>query len=268
MKIQQIHFLAIFGLLSLLILSFSMQSVQGDSDNTKDDGEVAVDEQEKEEKEEDEELEDDSDEPDIEAMSIDGQTIHFGIPGEDDEFHNQHIPEEFKCDACYILVRKFREAFDKANKKRPSLQKNLPESEIIDLLEDVCSSEWMDVGVKEVNGQPRLSGPGMAIENEPGIMQGGGKWPYRASASKKSFIILDPLAAPCLGRLPRNMHGCTSRSRMHALCMDILGEIDEERIYSHYLKGDMDTRICMMDYNVCVKRLSKPKVARPKKVEL
>lgn len=234
MKIQQIHFLAIFGLLSLLILSFSMQSVQGDSDNTKDDGEVAVDDQEKEEKEEDEELEDDSDEPDIEAMSIDGQTIHFGIPGEDDEFHNQHIPEEFKCDACYILVRKFREAFDKANKKRPSLQKNLPESEIIDLLEDVCSSEWMDVGVKEVNGQPRLSGPGMAIENEPGIMQGGGKWPYR----------------------------------MHALCMDILGEIDEERIYSHYLKGDMDTRICMMDYNVCVKRLSKPKVAKPKKVEL
>lgn len=62
----------------------------------------------------------------------------------------------------------------------------------------------------------------------------------------------------------------TPYCRMHALCMDILGEVGEETIYAHYLKGDMDTRVCMMDYNVCVKQLSKqkPKVAKPKKEEL
>ena len=34
-------------------------------------------------------------------------------------------------------------------------------------------------GLKTYNGENRLSGPGLEAADEPGMMQGGGRWPYR-----------------------------------------------------------------------------------------
>ena len=34
-------------------------------------------------------------------------------------------------------------------------------------------------GLKTYNGENRLSGPGTDAVDEPGMMQGGGRWPYR-----------------------------------------------------------------------------------------
>ena len=34
-------------------------------------------------------------------------------------------------------------------------------------------------GMKEVNKQKRLSGPGMETADTPGVTAGGGKWPSR-----------------------------------------------------------------------------------------
>lgn len=43
------------------------------------------------------------------------------------------------------------------------------------------------VGVKEIKGVKRLSGPGMAIQDAPGVMQGGGKWPFRYERLKEGW---------------------------------------------------------------------------------
>lgn len=50
-----------------------------------------------------EEFEDD--EEDLTGMDVNGETIFFGIPEDDDEFHSMHIPQELKCDACKILAK-------------------------------------------------------------------------------------------------------------------------------------------------------------------
>ncbi|XP_071828745.1 marginal zone B- and B1-cell-specific protein-like [Apostichopus japonicus] len=158
------------------------------------------------------------DEEDLTGMDVNGETIFFGIPEDDDEFHSMHIPQELKCDACKILAKQFKTAFDKANEKRPSLKKKLPESIIIDILEEECNSEFLSVGVKEIKGVKRLSGPGMPAENAVGVMQGGGKWPYR----------------------------------MKALCSDIVGEVEEDEIYGLYLEGKLETHLCLAKYKSCV----------------
>ncbi|XP_002737512.1 marginal zone B- and B1-cell-specific protein-like [Saccoglossus kowalevskii] len=96
----------------------------------------------------------------------------------DEEAHSLHLPTALKCDACRILAYSIRESFDEAHRKRPSL-KRLPESDLIDILENKCDQQWENVGVKEIEGVKRLSGPGLETSEVPGIMQGGGKWPYR-----------------------------------------------------------------------------------------
>ena len=34
-------------------------------------------------------------------------------------------------------------------------------------------------GIKEIKGVRRLSGEGLETKDVPGVMQGGGKWPFR-----------------------------------------------------------------------------------------
>ncbi|XP_077999365.1 marginal zone B- and B1-cell-specific protein-like [Glandiceps talaboti] len=105
----------------------------------------------------------------------------------DEEAHSQHLPPELKCDACRILAYTMKEKFDAAHKKRPSLKK-LPESEVIDMLETVCNAEWENIGLKEIDGVKRLSGPGLDTKDVPGVMQGGGKWPHRINQQCGYFV--------------------------------------------------------------------------------
>jgi len=44
------------------------------------------------------------------------------------------------------------------------------------MIELVCILSY---GLKQMGGINRLSGPGTEAEEEPGMMQGGGKWPNR-----------------------------------------------------------------------------------------
>nr|XP_054773111.1 marginal zone B- and B1-cell-specific protein-like [Lytechinus pictus] len=148
-------------------------------------------------------------------------TINFSTPDLDDEdHHSPHLPSSLKCDACHILTHMMTERLDKANEKRPSLKKKLPESEIIDIFEELCSDEFHNVGVKEINGKKRLSGPGSKIQDTPGIMQGGGKWPFR----------------------------------MLQMCQSYLGDYEEEELYGFYLKGKLDKRLCYGPDGVCTKK--------------
>lgn len=198
--------------LTLLLVGMTLPSAVADeTEETVD----AVDEEVEDYPEEEELGEFESD---IESMSINGQTLSFGIPGDDDDFHSNLIPDDMKCDACKILAKQFTSAFDKENNKRPSLKKKLSESTIIDILEGECESEFKNVGVKEIKGVKRLSGPGMAIQDAPGVMQGGGKWPFR----------------------------------MQSLCSDIVGEVGDEEIYELYLKGKLESHLCLTKYKSCV----------------
>ncbi|XP_070544672.1 marginal zone B- and B1-cell-specific protein-like [Ptychodera flava] len=94
----------------------------------------------------------------------------------DEEAYSLHLPQELKCDACRIVAYTMKERFDAAHKKRPSL-KVLPESEILDILDEICTDKWENIGLKEIEGVKRLSGPGLETKDVPGVMQGGGKWP-------------------------------------------------------------------------------------------
>lgn len=131
-------------------------------------------------------------------------TLSFKPPALDDEdAHSLHMPQNLKCDACCVVAYQLQTKFSQAHKKRPSL-KVLPESIIYDITESICESKFDKYGIKDVNGQKRLSGPGLETADVPGIMQGGGKWP----------------------------------NRLREMCAMYIGEIGEEEIYEAYRKED------------------------------
>lgn len=80
------------------------------------------------------------------------------------------------------FYRVFHYLFQKEIAKYPSVKKHkkeLSEDRIDDILENICNDEWTQYGIKEVDGINRLSGPGFETNDIPGVMQGGGKWPFR-----------------------------------------------------------------------------------------
>lgn len=142
------------------------------------------------------------------TQSEDGKsgTISFSPPTlNDEEAHSKHIPTHLKCDACTVIAYKIRKAFDKEHAKRKSV-KQLPESDIIRIVEEVCWDKFEQYGIKEVNKIKRLSGPGLETEEVPGVMQGGGKWPERLSR----------------------------------FCHSYNEELEDTNIYTHYLQNKKD----------------------------
>ncbi|OWF42206.1 marginal zone B- and B1-cell-specific protein-like [Mizuhopecten yessoensis] len=138
-------------------------------------------------------------------------TLSFKTPTLDDEdTHSLHMPHELKCDGCRVVAYQLQTKFSEAHKKRPSL-KVLPESQIYDITESICESKFDKYGIKEVDGQKRLSGPGLETADIPGIMQGGGRWP----------------------------------NRLRETCSMYMGEIGEEEVYEAYLKEkDLEKYLC------------------------
>ncbi|XP_067937398.1 marginal zone B- and B1-cell-specific protein-like [Watersipora subatra] len=122
----------------------------------------------------------------------------------DEEAHSTRLPSNLKCDGCTaiafqlsVLIQAFHTSkFAKKGKKAP-------ESDIIDLVEKICDKQVFDsYGVKPMHGVNRLSGPGLEAAEEPGMMQGGGRWPHRLSM----------------------------------MCGEIVGEADEYEIYEYILE--------------------------------
>ncbi|XP_066304012.1 marginal zone B- and B1-cell-specific protein-like [Branchiostoma lanceolatum] len=113
-------------------------------------------------------------------------SIKFSGPDvNSEESESMHMPDYLKCDACRIIAYQFTEKLKKVTKKRT---KPLSESEIIDTFEEVCESSWDDYGIKEVDGLKRLSGAGLETKDVPGVMQGGGKWPFRLKEMCYSYV--------------------------------------------------------------------------------
>ncbi|XP_041363243.1 marginal zone B- and B1-cell-specific protein-like [Gigantopelta aegis] len=124
--------------------------------------------------------------------------------GEEDA-HSPFLPDSLRCDACRIIAHMLYIRFDKQHNKMKSLIEKvgrLRESDVMDIIDSVCEDSFESIGVKEVNGRKRLSGPGLETKDIPGVMQGGGKWPYR----------------------------------LRSMCGTYTGDVGEEEIYSAYLE--------------------------------
>ena len=120
------------------------------------------------------------------------------ILSSEEEF-SQHLPDHLKCDACTAVAYKLTQALQKAETNRHG--KQLMESDYLDLMENVCEEDnFNNYGLKQVEGENRLSGPGLHASKVPGILMGGGKWPYFLSVK----------------------------------CSEFLGEVGEDEIYSAY----------------------------------
>ena len=112
-------------------------------------------------------------------------TLEFKQPELDsEEGGEQNMPLRHRCDACRIIGLTMQNAFDAKVNLYPSIRdgkKELSESQIDEILEDVCDKlkTWDGVGMKVIHGVQRLSAPGFETEQVPGITQGGMKWPWR-----------------------------------------------------------------------------------------
>ncbi|XP_013421294.1 marginal zone B- and B1-cell-specific protein [Lingula anatina] len=146
--------------------------------------------------------------------NMEGGSISFETPTLDDEdTYSPFMPADLKCDACRIIAAKFNERFDKEHKNRKSLKKggSLPESDVIDIVDQICTDPFENVGVKEINGVRRMSAPGFETADAPGVMQGGGRWP----------------------------------GRMREMCSAYVGELGEDELYDRWKKkSDIENYLC------------------------
>uniref|UniRef100_A0A914VF73 Uncharacterized protein n=2 Tax=Plectus sambesii TaxID=2011161 RepID=A0A914VF73_9BILA len=105
-------------------------------------------------------------------------TISMSPPNlNDEETESVHMPSYLKCDACQIIANLFIKGFANAEKKFKD-DKMLTESEVINVVDSVCNSQFEGYGITEIEGRKRLKGPDFNFD-VPGISQSGGKWPFR-----------------------------------------------------------------------------------------
>ncbi|NWX28368.1 MZB1 protein, partial [Notiomystis cincta] len=135
-----------------------------------------------------------------------------------------HMPGSLRCDACHAIASQIEEQLSKAERKVS--KKVLKESDYIEVLERTCSQEWESYGVLELDGEKRLSGPGLPRQQLLSVMVTGGPWP----------------------------------SRLSKLCHGYVGEQGEAQIYEAHRRGPTALRqlLCHGDKGPCAGRKDRP----------
>ncbi|NXK97843.1 MZB1 protein, partial [Formicarius rufipectus] len=90
-----------------------------------------------------------------------------------------HMPESLLCDACQAIAFQIEEQLSRAERKVG--RKALKESDYVEVLERSCSQGWESYGVHELDGEKRLTGPGLPRQEPMSVMVSGGLWPVRLS---------------------------------------------------------------------------------------
>ncbi|XP_030360676.1 marginal zone B- and B1-cell-specific protein [Strigops habroptila] len=90
-----------------------------------------------------------------------------------------HMPESLRCDACHAIAFQIEEQLSRAEGKVG--KKVLSESDYMEVLERSCSQGWESYGVQELDGEKRLAGPGLPVQEPMSVMVTGGPWPGRLS---------------------------------------------------------------------------------------
>ncbi|NXP40573.1 MZB1 protein, partial [Leiothrix lutea] len=135
-----------------------------------------------------------------------------------------HMPESLRCDACHAIAFQIEEHLRKAEGKVG--KKALKESDYLEVLERSCSQDWESYGVLELDGEKRLSGPGLPRQQPLSVMVSGGPWPNRLSK----------------------------------LCHGYVGEQGEAQIYTAHRRGPAALRqlLCHGDKGPCAGRKDRP----------
>ncbi|NXE42694.1 MZB1 protein, partial [Ptilorrhoa leucosticta] len=135
-----------------------------------------------------------------------------------------HMPESLHCDACHAIAFQIEEQLRKAEGKVG--KKALKESDYMEVLERSCSQDWESYGVLELDGEKRLSGPGLPRQQSLSVMVSGGPWP----------------------------------SRLSKLCHGYVGEQGEAQIYGAHRRGPAALRqlLCHGDKGPCAGRKDRP----------
>uniref|UniRef100_A0A8B9CY32 Marginal zone B and B1 cell specific protein n=1 Tax=Anser brachyrhynchus TaxID=132585 RepID=A0A8B9CY32_9AVES len=108
-----------------------------------------------------------------------------------EELHSPHMPESLRCDACYAIA--FQVALlaaaegGKRGRNVGLGRKALRESDYVEVLERSCLQSW-DYGVQELNGEKRLTGPGLQSQQPLSVTMTGGPWPSRLAKMCHSFV--------------------------------------------------------------------------------
>ncbi|KAM4653198.1 marginal zone B- and B1-cell-specific protein [Amazona ochrocephala] len=128
-----------------------------------------------------------------------------------------HMPESLRCDACHAIAFQIEEQLSRAEGKVG--KKVLRESDYMEVLERSCSQGWESYGVQELDGQKRLAGPGLPMQEPMSVMVTGGTWP----------------------------------SRLSKLCHGAVGERGEARVYGAHRRGPAALRelLCHGDKGPC-----------------
>ncbi|CAE8605823.1 unnamed protein product, partial [Polarella glacialis] len=89
------------------------------------------------------------------------QTLKIEAPTmtEEDQY-GYNMPDRYKCDSCRAVMYHVDEEF---RKKQPA-SRRLKSWEYTDILDDTCKTAFQGYGIKLVNGQNVLSGPGIKEE--------------------------------------------------------------------------------------------------------
>ncbi|KAH9492774.1 Marginal zone B- and B1-cell-specific protein [Bulinus truncatus] len=112
-----------------------------------------------------------------------------------------HMPAKYRCDACLAVGYQFQKQFYLEEMRRSKRGVPLTESQIIDLVDKLCSKGFQRYGAKTVDNRPRLSGEGLKAYYEYGMTGIGPGW----------------------------------IQRMQGLCQEVVGLLEEETIYEMYL---------------------------------
>uniref|UniRef100_A0A8C5X9V1 Marginal zone B and B1 cell specific protein n=1 Tax=Malurus cyaneus samueli TaxID=2593467 RepID=A0A8C5X9V1_9PASS len=105
-----------------------------------------------------------------------------------------HMPGSLLCDACHAIAFQVGTGETASQKRgenpcgmlRPGGM--LSESDYIEVLERSCSQDWESYGVLELDGEKRLSGPGLPSQQPLSVMVSGGLWPSRLSKMCHGYV--------------------------------------------------------------------------------
>lgn len=124
-------------------------------------------------------------------LAAEVKPMKFKAPSQtEEESHSSFLPNALRCDACQAIVHQTHRIFAEFNNVHKYFKHNLPESEVIELVEKACKKDqYESYGIKTVNGENRLNGPGVVVtESVAGMIAGGGRWPNRLSIICNEFV--------------------------------------------------------------------------------
>jgi len=120
------------------------------------------------------------------------QSLKIEAPAmtEEDQY-GYNMPDKYKCDSCRAVMFHIDQDF---RKKQPK-SRRLKSWEYTDMFEDTCSKAFEGYGIKLLNGENVLSGPGLkdeVAELKPGmgaIQMGGDNWKKRLAEECRKIVF-------------------------------------------------------------------------------